>query len=418
MKLIFNLPMPHLSPQWPVFLIIFFIIGCNPTSQTGYSTYDPGVQPGEFNLISHTPGHKSIALNWGFSKNATSYEVLYKRLDEMEFNLAATFPTPRPYTINNLINKERYLVKVTAKTFSGKLDSKVVEVIPRDFLPPSMHISPVTLKTTLLPQELKIYFFDNDLIDPSTVIPENISVTCTGNGQYQVSSVVFSNMVATVSLQTTTAAVEPEVCTVSLSENLTDHGQNSLSGNRSIQYAIGKVSLGSVSNKSQSLSYHFDFNNPADAIITCSPLALSGSHSSEFSVVSNNCSGQQMGDNSSCRISLEGVPQNKGTRDGSMALNCGQVTFLSDFVLTSLNNLPVTSPVNVTLLEDHTTLITLGPIADIDGDSLTYTFVKDPSKGSIGNCRVQNNNFVCDYSTFLNLNGADTFTFQSSDGRV
>jgi hypothetical protein len=139
---------------------------------------------------------------------------------------------------------------------------------------------------------------------------------------------------------------------------------------------------------------NFDFNNPADASITCSSLGLSGSHSSEFSVVSNNCSGQQMGDNSSCRISLKGVPQNKGTRDGSMALNCGQVTFLSDFVLTSLNNLPVTSPVNVTLLEDHTTLITLGPIADIDGDALTYTFVKDPSKGSIGNCRVQDNNFV------------------------
>ncbi len=81
------------------------------------------------------------------------------------------------------------------------------------------------------------------------------------------------------------------------------------------------------------------------------------------------------------------------------------------FTVTPVNAAPTANPVSATVAEDVSTAITLLG-ADSDGDSLTYTIIQ-PANGSVS---ILNN--VATYTSSLNYNGADSFTYRVNDGTV
>ena len=80
--------------------------------------------------------------------------------------------------------------------------------------------------------------------------------------------------------------------------------------------------------------------------------------------------------------------------------------------IANVNDAPVVADQSVTTNEDTAKSITLVG-TDVDGDTLTYSVVTQPTKGTLsgtGSALV--------YTPTANLNGADTFTFKVNDGTV
>jgi len=93
---------------------------------------------------------------------------------------------------------------------------------------------------------------------------------------------------------------------------------------------------------------------------------------------------------------------NDGTADSALA------TVL--LTVTAVNDPPVANDVGVTIQEDMLVPITLAG-SDIDGDSLTYSVVTNPSHGRLDGTAP---NLI--YKPEENFNGTDSFTFKVNDG--
>lgn len=94
--------------------------------------------------------------------------------------------------------------------------------------------------------------------------------------------------------------------------------------------------------------------------------------------------------------------------DGS--LNSGTATVSIN--ITPVNDAPVANSQSVTTLEDTAKAVTLSG-SDVDGDSLTYTIVAQPTKGTLSGTAP---NLI--YTPNANYNGSDSFTFRVNDGTV
>ena len=80
--------------------------------------------------------------------------------------------------------------------------------------------------------------------------------------------------------------------------------------------------------------------------------------------------------------------------------------------ITPVNDAPVANSQSVTTDEDTAKAITLTG-SDVDGDTLTYTIVASPSKGTLSGTAPS-----LTYTPTANLNGSDSFTFKVNDGTV
>lgn len=78
--------------------------------------------------------------------------------------------------------------------------------------------------------------------------------------------------------------------------------------------------------------------------------------------------------------------------------------------ITSVNDAPVALAQSVSATEDAAKAITLGA-TDADGDSLTFSVVSGPTKGSLSGTAP---NLL--YTPSANYNGSDSFTFKANDG--
>jgi alpha-tubulin suppressor-like RCC1 family protein len=86
----------------------------------------------------------------------------------------------------------------------------------------------------------------------------------------------------------------------------------------------------------------------------------------------------------------------------------------------AVNDRPVMNNLaeNFQVLEDSTAnIITLAGAVDIDGDSLTYSTVINPSHGTLSNCLQGTSGLNCEYTPNTNFSGAETFTYVASDGQ-
>ena len=94
---------------------------------------------------------------------------------------------------------------------------------------------------------------------------------------------------------------------------------------------------------------------------------------------------------------------NDGTADG----NTATVTI----TVAAVNDAPVSSAVSASTNEDTAKAITL-IATDVEGSSLTYSIVSNPSNGSLGSISGAS----VTYTPTANWNGTDTFTYKANDG--
>ena len=82
-----------------------------------------------------------------------------------------------------------------------------------------------------------------------------------------------------------------------------------------------------------------------------------------------------------------------------------------DLTVTSVNDAPVATPQSVTTARDTATNITMSA-TDVDtGDTLTYSIVTGPTRGSLSSI----SGAVVTYTPAANYSGADSFTFKAND---
>jgi len=108
------------------------------------------------------------------------------------------------------------------------------------------------------------------------------------------------------------------------------------------------------------------------------------------------------------------TPDNNNVGIHNIEVTCsdGTADTKDSFTLTinNVNDAPVANDVSASTSEDSSVSITLD-CTDVDGDSLTYSIVSDPSHGSLsgsGDTRT--------YTPDANYNGADSFTYRCNDG--
>jgi len=80
--------------------------------------------------------------------------------------------------------------------------------------------------------------------------------------------------------------------------------------------------------------------------------------------------------------------------------------------VTAVNNAPVANAQSVSTAEDTAKAITLTG-TDVDGDTLTYSIVADPSNGILSGSAP-----ALTYTPAANYNGQDSFTFKVNDGTL
>ena len=100
---------------------------------------------------------------------------------------------------------------------------------------------------------------------------------------------------------------------------------------------------------------------------------------------------------------------NGGTTDGGVDSSAAR-TF--KVTVTGVNDAPVAGSQVVTALEDTAKAITLGGF-DAEGTTLTYTVVRQPTKGTLSGTAPN-----LTYTPAANVSGADNFTFKVSDGTL
>ena len=97
--------------------------------------------------------------------------------------------------------------------------------------------------------------------------------------------------------------------------------------------------------------------------------------------------------------------------DGSLDSNTSTVTI----TVTAVNDAPVSSNLSVSTNEDTANAITLSA-TDVEGSSLTYSIVSNPSEGSVTISETDVK--VATYTPNQDWYGTDTFTFEATDDRI
>ena len=95
--------------------------------------------------------------------------------------------------------------------------------------------------------------------------------------------------------------------------------------------------------------------------------------------------------------------------DGTVDSETGTV----NITIAAVNDAPVSSAVSASTNEDTAKAITLSA-TDVEGSSLTYSIVSNPSNGSLSS--VSGTGVT--YTPSANWNGTDTFTYKANDGTV
>lgn len=87
--------------------------------------------------------------------------------------------------------------------------------------------------------------------------------------------------------------------------------------------------------------------------------------------------------------------------------------------VTAINDAPVMASNQSFSTDDNTPLsITLSDATDVDGDSLTYKITSMPTNGTLTNCITTGSygtDLTCTYTSNVNYNGTDTFSFIAND---
>ena len=96
--------------------------------------------------------------------------------------------------------------------------------------------------------------------------------------------------------------------------------------------------------------------------------------------------------------------------DGTVDSNVSTVSI----TITPVNDAPITSNSSLTVTEDSSNGSTL-TASDVDGNSLTYSIVTQPTKGAVS-LNALTGSYV--YTPNANVNGTDSFTFKVNDGTV
>ena len=121
---------------------------------------------------------------------------------------------------------------------------------------------------------------------------------------------------------------------------------------------------------------------------------------------------------------LTGTPPNLTYRPSSNANGSDSFTYRANdgaldsavatvsVTITPVNDAPVASAKNVTVQEDGQVAVTLTG-SDVDGDSLTYSIVSAPTKGTLTGTAPS-----LTYRPAANLNGSDSFTYRVNDGTL
>jgi VCBS repeat-containing protein len=177
------------------------------------------------------------------------------------------------------------------------------------------------------------------------------------------------------------------------------------------------LDMGTQPNTSTSLPYVISFKNNGEVDSrVCGNVVLSGTHASEFNIVSDNCGSSTLSSGESCQINLTATPTDKGTRNASATLACGPDSFTVPISIISTNNAGILASQNLTTPEDTGLSVTLGPVRDSDNDLLTYTIVAAPAHGTVSGCSTVSDNYICSFQPASNYNGSDVFTFKANDG--
>ena len=92
--------------------------------------------------------------------------------------------------------------------------------------------------------------------------------------------------------------------------------------------------------------------------------------------------------------------------DGKVDSNVSSITIY-------INDLPITTDINISMIEDEGTRDIALQGSDIDNSNLTYSIVNGPSHGTY----ILTNNIVS-YTPDENYNGIDTITYKANDGKV
>ena len=102
--------------------------------------------------------------------------------------------------------------------------------------------------------------------------------------------------------------------------------------------------------------------------------------------------------------------------DGTDDSNTSTVTI----TVAAVNDVTTLTNKSVTIAEDvasaNVQSIEVGSQLDIDGDTLTYIIVSNPSNGSVGSFANTSGAKTIKYLPNANFNGTDTFTFKANDG--
>ncbi len=111
------------------------------------------------------------------------------------------------------------------------------------------------------------------------------------------------------------------------------------------------------------------------------------------------------------------TPSNTGTYDTTFTVSDGSLTDTETIAITvsslpQSNDPPEALNQNITFNEDNSVSITLSA-TDLDGDSLTYSIVSQPSQGAISGTLPN-----ITYTPDANYNGEDSFTFKANDGEA
>jgi uncharacterized repeat protein (TIGR02543 family) len=114
---------------------------------------------------------------------------------------------------------------------------------------------------------------------------------------------------------------------------------------------------------------------------------------------------------------LSGTPaqSNVGTNSFTLSVSDGiaaPVVTTLNIIVVNVNDAPIANAQNVNTTEDTGLSITLAA-TDVDGDTLTYSVVTQPTNGTLTGTAPN-----LSYTPTTNYNGADSFTFRANDGLV
>ncbi len=133
---------------------------------------------------------------------------------------------------------ETIYLKATVGTISTCSTGSVIVAPPA---PTTVSFSPAAQSIATVPLSITLTF--SSPIIASTIIPSNLSMSCSGAGAFSIISSIPSGdgLSATVGLVQTIAPTNAELCTLFISGSVLDLFSNALSGTTSVAYTINNV---------------------------------------------------------------------------------------------------------------------------------------------------------------------------------